>query len=248
MEISEIKLDRYPLGTQSFEDLRKRGCIYVDKTDYVYRLANSGTKSFFLARPRRFGKSLMCNTLRAYFEGKKELFEGLKISKWEKDWVKYPLLYLDFVNGNYAAGSLTLIDKIKTALKEYEQCNGIVFDENTAITKIEDEDSIKRESRILSFRFESDLKSVYEKTNLPTAIIVDEYDNPLITSVDIDTDKAIYRGFFSVLKSADKFIRFVFMAGVTKFAKTSVFSGNNQPVDISLDPNFLQFAALRTKN
>ena len=237
METSGIKLDRFPLSLQSFEDLRKRNYIYVDKTDYVYRLVNQG-KSYFLARPRRFGKSLMCNTLRAYFEGKKELFEGLKIAQWEKDWVKYPVLYLDFADGNYAVGSLTLIDKIKTALKEYEQSNNIVFDENAVVTTIKEEDPIKRESRILSFRFNSDLKSVYEKSGLSTAIIVDEYDNPLINSVNLDTDKGIYRGFFSVLKSADKYIRFVFLTGVTKFAKTTVFSGNNQPEDISLDTNY----------
>ena len=238
METPEIKLDRFPLGVQSFEDLRKGGAIYIDKTDYVYRLVKSNTKSYFLARPRRFGKSLMCNTLRAYFEGKKELFEGLMISKWEKDWVKYPILYLDFVDGDYTVGSLTLIDKIKMALKKYEDAYGVQFDVNAAITKLKVEDPIKMEARILSFRFEYDLQAVYEKTGLGTAIIVDEYDNPLINSVDLDTDKGIYRGFFSVLKSADKYVRFAFLTGVTKFAKTTIFSGNNQPVDISLDKYF----------
>ena len=235
METPEIKLDRFPLGVQSFEKLRKGSAVYVDKTDYVYKLVKSDTTSFFLARPRRFGKSLMCNTLRAYFEGKKELFEGLMISKWEKDWVKYPILYLDFVNGDYTVGSLTLIDKIKTALKKYEDTYGVQFDVTAAITKLKVEDPIKMEARILSFRFEYDLQAVYEKTGLGTAIIVDEYDNPLINSVDLDTDKGIYRGFFSVLKSADKYVRFAFLTGVTKFAKTTIFSGNNQPKDISLE-------------
>ena len=235
METPEIKLDRFPLSIQSFEDLRKRNYIYVDKTDYLYRLVNQG-KSFFLARPRRFGKSLMCNTLRAYFEGKKELFEGLMISKWEKDWVKYPILYLDFVNGDYTVGSAMLISKLKTALANFENENGIRFDET--LIKTEEIDPIKKESLILSFRFEYDLQAVYEKTGLGTAIIVDEYDNPLINSVDLDTDKGIYRGFFSVLKSADKYVRFAFLTGVTKFAKTTIFSGNNQPEDISLDETF----------
>ena len=237
METSEIKLDRFPLSLQSFEDLRKRNYIYVDKTDYVYRLVNQG-KSYFLARPRRFGKSLMCNTLRAYFEGKKELFEGLKIAQWEKDWVKYPILYLDFANGDYAAGPLTLIDKIKTSLRKYEESNNIQFDVNTAITNIKDEDPIKRERRILPLRFANDLQAVYEKTGLGTVIIVDEYDNPLINSAELDTDKETYRGFFSTLKESDKYIRFAFLTGVTKFAKTTVFSGNNQPEDISLDTNY----------
>ena len=142
----EIKLDRFPLSIQSFEDLRKRNYIYVDKTDYLYRLVNQG-KSFFLARPRRFGKSLMCNTLRAYFEGKKELFEGLMISKWEKDWVKYPILYLDFVNGDYTVGSAMLISKLKTALANFENENGIRFDET--LIKTEEIDPIKKESLIL---------------------------------------------------------------------------------------------------
>ena len=234
----EIKLDRFPLGVQSFEKLRKSKSVYVDKTDYVYRLVQSNTTSFFLARPRRFGKSLMCNTLRAFFEGKKELFEGLKIAKLEKDWVKYPILYLDFVNGDYTAGPLTLIDKIKTALRQYEESNNIQFDVNTAITNIKEEDPIKRESRILPLRFAYDLQAVYEKTGLGTAIIVDEYDNPLIKSADLDTDKETYRGFFSTLKESDKYIRFAFLTGVTKFAKTSVFSGNNQPKDISIERNY----------
>lgn len=237
METPEIKLDRFPLGIQSFEYLRKQGSIYVDKTDYVYRLVKSDIKSYFLARPRRFGKSLMCNTLRAYFEGKKELFEGLKVMRWEKDWVKYPLFYLDLVDGSYALGSTVLLSKIKVALMDFEKENGIQFDEKS-IEFQENEDPFTKENRILSFRFESDLKAVYEKTGLATAIIVDEYDNPLINSVNIDIDKDIYRGFFSVLKSADKFIRFAFLTGVTKFAKTTIFSGNNQPVDISLDPDY----------
>ena len=230
----------YPLSIQSFEKLRQGGFVYVDKTDYVYKLAHQGC-TYFLARPRRFGKSLLCNTLRAYFEGKKELFEGLKISQLEKNWIKYPILYLDFVSGDYTAGSWTLISKIKSALKDYEDNNGISFDSNLIkdkIAEIGEVDTIKEDSQILSFRLEYDLKAIYDKTGLPTVMIVDEYDNPLIKSVNLETDKDIYRGFFSVLKSADKYLRFVFLTGVTKFAKTSIFSGFNQPVDISMDANY----------
>ncbi len=133
-------------------------------------------------------------------------------------------------------GSAMLVSKLKTALANFENENGIVFDET--LIKVEEIDQIKKESLILSIRFEYDLQAVYEKTGLGTAIIVDEYDNPLINSVDLDTDKGIYRGFFSVLKSADKYVRFAFLTGVTKFAKTTIFSGNNQPVDISLDKYF----------
>ena len=229
-------LSRLPLSLQSFEDLRKRNYIYVDKTQYIYMLVNQG-KSYFLARPRRFGKSLLCNTLRAYFEGKRELFEGLKIYNWEKNWTKYPILYLDFADGDYSIGSLTLVNKIRTALIDFEASNDISFDDSSIIIDKES-DPLKNEAMKLSFRLESDLKAVYEKTGLGTVFIADEYDNPLIKSANLDTDKGIYRGFFSVLKSADKYIRFAFLTGVTKFAKTSVFSGNNQPVDISLDVSF----------
>ena len=145
-------LDRFPLGRQSFEDIITSNSIYVDKTEYVYMLTHSSAKSYFLARPRRFGKSLMCNTLRAYFEGKKELFEGLKISQWENDWVKYPILYLDFVSGNYTTGSMTLIDKINYALKMYEDENGIQFTfdfikDKLDDQKVDDEIEVQRESR-----------------------------------------------------------------------------------------------------
>ena len=237
-------LDRFPLGVQSFEKLRNSGAIYVDKSEYVYRLAHSATTSYFLARPRRFGKSLLCNTLRAYFEGKKELFEGLKIYQWEKDWIKYPILYIDFVSGDYTAGSWTLLTKFRVALKGFEDDNGILFDERLIQDQIDQldadrkNDSIKKESLTLSFRLEYDLKAIYDKTGLQTVMIVDEYDNPLIKSVNLETDKDIYRGFFSVLKFSDKYLRFVFLTGVTKFAKTSIFSGFNQPVDISIDANY----------
>ena len=214
------KTYRFPLSLQSFEDLRKRNYIYVDKTQYLYTLVNQG-KSYFLARPRRFGKSLLCNTLRAYFEGKKELFEGLKIYQWEKEWTKYPVFYLDFVSDDYSVKG-TLKGAILDTLETFEADNGIVADNKKTLAK----------------RFESDLRAVYEKTGRQTVVIVDEYDNPLINSTDLDADKGIYRGFFSVLKSADRYLRFVFLTGVTKFAKTTVFSGNNQPVDISLDASY----------
>ncbi|MBO7596059.1 MAG: AAA family ATPase [Bacteroidales bacterium] len=238
-------LSRLPLSLQSFEDLRKRNYIYVDKTQYIYMLVNQG-KSYFLARPRRFGKSLLCNTLRAYFEGKRELFEGLKIYNWEKNWTKYPILYLDFADGDYSIGSLTLVNKIRTALIDFEASNDISFDDSSIIIDKES-DPLKNEAMKLSFRLESDLKAVYEKTGLGTVFIADEYDNPLIKSANLDTDKGIYRGFFSVLKSADKYIRFAFLTGVTKFAKTTVFSGNNQPKDISLDAAFSAICGITHK-
>ncbi len=221
---------RLPIGFQSFEDLRKVGCLYVDKTDFVYNLAHS-SKSYFLARPRRFGKSLFANTLKAFFEGKKELFEGLKIANYEKDWIKYPIAYFDFVDGDYSSPS-TLLFKIRIVLREFEIKNGIQFDESFIKEEIE-KDEDKSEGKKISYRFRYDMQAVYEKTGLQTVIIVDEYDNPLITSENLTESKKIYRGFFSVLKAADEYIRFVFITGVTKFAKTSIFSGLNQPEDIT---------------
>ena len=222
METPEIKLDRFPLGIQSFEDLRKRGSVYVDKTDYVYRLVKSYTKSYFLARPRRFGKSLMCNTLRAYFEGKKELFEGLKISQWEKDWVKYPVFYLPLASGDFSKEN-AIRNRLSNALEDFGKKNGV---------------EITNPKLSLAERFGATVNEIKIKTGLQTVLIVDEYDNPLITSEHLDEDKKTYREFFSVLKDYDDCFRFVFLTGVTKFAKTSVFSGNNQPVDISLNKYF----------
>ena len=222
MAISLEDLSRkLPIGVQSFEDLRTNNCLYVDKTDYVYFLANSGTKSYFLARPRRFGKSLFANTLRTYFEGKKECFKKLKIDSLEKDWIKYPIAYFDFVDGDYTEGIHILKDKLASTLEDFEKCYGITCDKNT-----------------LPERFKTDLTLVYQKTGLKTVIIVDEYDNPLIKSNDLGAAKEIYRSFFAVLKSADAFIRFAFITGVTKFAKTSIFSGTNQPEDITDNEKF----------
>ena len=237
MAISLDDLSRkLPIGVQSFEKLIKGKCLYVDKTDYVYFLANSGTTSYFLARPRRFGKSLLANTLRAYFEGKKELFEGLKIYGYEKSWTKYPLAFFDFVDGDYSKPSM-LIDKITYVLYMFEKENDIQFDESI-FKNLEYDDDENPYAKRLAIRFQCDMQAAYEKTGLQTVIIVDEYDNPLITSENLTESKKIYRGFFSVLKAADKYIRFVFITGVTKFAKTSIFSGTNQPEDITDNEKF----------
>ena len=173
----------------------------------------------------------MANTLRAYFEGCKESFEGLKIYNYEKDWTKYPVAYFDFVDSEYS-DPVSLIVKIRMSLWEFERYNVIDFDEKFIKEAVEKDDD-KSEGRKLSYRFRFDMQTIYEKTGLKTVIIVDEYDNPLITSENLPESKKIYRGFFSVLKSSDQYIRFAFITGVTKFAKTSIFSGQNQPNDIT---------------
>ncbi|MDD6000835.1 MAG: AAA family ATPase [Bacteroidales bacterium] len=227
---------KLPIGVQSFTKLRETDCLYVDKTDYVYFITHSGTTSFFLARPRRFGKSLFANTLKAYFEGRKELFEGLKIADYEKEWLHYPIAYFDFVDGDYSKSSM-LIDKITFVLYCFEKENDVVFDESI-FKNLEYDDDENPYAKRLAIRFTYDMQAIYKKTGLQTVIIVGEYDNPLITSGNLTESKKIYRGFFSVLKSADEFIRFVFITGVTKFAKTSIFSGTNQPEDITDNKKF----------
>ena len=227
---------KLPIGVQSFTKLRETDCLYVDKTDFVYAITHSGTTSYFLARPRRFGKSLFANTLKAYFEGRKELFEGLKIADYEKDWLHYPIAYFDFVDGDYSDPD-TLVTKIRIVLKEFEYDNGIQFNDSY-IKEDLGNDNDQSEGRKLAYRFRYDMKMMKQKTGLNTVVLVDEYDNPLITSENLTESKKIYRGFFSVLKSADEFIRFVFITGVTKFAKTSIFSGQNQPNDITDNEKF----------
>ncbi len=211
----------YPLSIQSFEDLRKRGCVYVDKTDYVYNLAYYG-KTYFLARPRRFGKSLLCNTLRSFFEGKKELFEGLKIYDLEKDWIKYPVFYLPLASGDFSKEN-AIYNRLSNALEQFGKDYGV---------------EINNPKLSLSERFGLTVKEIKKATGLQTVFIVDEYDNPLINSTHLEEDKQIYRGFFTVLKDYDECFRFVFLTGVTKFAKTTIFSGNNQPTDITFDRNY----------
>ena len=200
MEQTEApKLDRFPLGIQSFENIRKIDAVYVDKTDYLYRLVKSTTKSYFLARPRRFGKSLLCNTMRAYFEGKKELFEGLKIAQWEKEWTKYPVFYLPLASGDFSKEN-AVRDRLSNALEAYGKAYGV---------------EITNPKLSLAERFGATVSEIKNKTGLLTVFIVDEYDNPLITSEHLDEDKKVYREFFSVLKDYDDCFRFVFLTGVT---------------------------------
>ena len=232
MEQTEAPItDRFPLGIQSFENLRKIDAVYVDKTDYLFGLVKSKTKSFFLARPRRFGKSLFCTTLCAYFEGKKELFEGLKIYQWEKDWTKYPVFYLPLASGDFSKEN-AVRNRLSNALEAYGKKYGV---------------EITNPKLSLAERFGAIVSEIKNKTGLSTVFIVDEYDNPLITSEHLDEDKKVYREFFSVLKDYDECFRFVFLTGVTKFAKTTVFSGNNQPKDISLDAAYSALCGITHK-
>ncbi|MDR2041462.1 MAG: ATP-binding protein [Tannerella sp.] len=213
-----------PVGIQDFKDLRTRNCVYVDKTAYVYQLANFG-KPYFLGRPRRFGKSLFLSTLKAYFQGKQALFEGLAVAGLEKDWIEYPVLHIDM-----ARGMLTDADSLIAILHH----NLDIAEEETGITVEKD--------RNPGVRFDTLIRRTCERTGRQVVVLVDEYDKPLLDTMDhLGTNDAIrhaLKGFYGVLKSADACLRFVFFTGVTKFSKVSIFSDLNQLQDISMTRQF----------
>jgi hypothetical protein len=214
---------KLPVGIQDFEDLRTNGYVYVDKTAYLYRLTSLG-KPYFLGRPRRFGKSLFLSTLKAYFLGKKELFEGLAVAELEKDWIAYPVFHLD-MNVEAYTGLDSLYKALDTNLKKLEQRWG------------KDETDTTPSSRLLGL-----IVRAYEKTGRKVAVLVDEYDKPLLGSMDDlnvnDEMRKLLKGFYGTLKSADAYLRFAFLTGVTKFSKVSVFSDLNHLVDISMNKQY----------
>jgi hypothetical protein len=216
-------LKNLPIGVQDFESLRRDGYLYVDKTDLVYQLVTTG-RYYFLSRPRRFGKSLVLSTLHAYFEGKKELFEGLAIEKLEKDWIKYPVLHLDLNVGEYKTPD-ALVNKLALHLETWENIYG----------RNESEKS-------LGDRFCGVIKRASERTGLGVVILVDEYEKPVLQVLDNeelqDSYRATLKGFYGALKSMDKYIRFAFLTGVTKLSKVSIFSDVNNLSDISLTDEY----------
>ena len=215
-----------PLGIQSFTEIRKKGLLYIDKTDLVWELANSGKKYNYLSRPRRFGKSLLVDTIQTYFEGKKELFEGLKIMQLEKEWKKYPVIRLDMSRGGAEAASLN--SYLNITFSRYEKEYGITP---------ASEDS-------LADRFDNIIQTACKQTGLQVVILIDEYDSPLQHSwktPEHDACTAIYKSVFAILKADDEFEKFVFITGITKFTQISLFSVLNNLTNISFDP---QFAAI----
>ena len=219
----QIERRNLPIGIQTFEKIRKDNCVYVDKTQFVWELAKYKCP-YFLSRPHRFGKSLFLSTLKSYFEGRKDLFEGLAISKTETEWKKYPVLYFDFNGQNYVDEN-TVNQTISYRLKEYE--------------KLYEVESIDAS---VSIRFKNLIKSVYEKTGEQVVVLVDEYDKPLLQNVgnaEVENQiRNILKGFYGNLKSEDAFIRFVFITGVTRFDKGSIFSDLNNLNDISMSSEF----------
>ncbi|UTC76394.1 ATP-binding protein [Treponema sp. OMZ 792] len=232
---------KLPIGVQSFKVLRDDNFLYIDKTEYVYRLASSG-RVYFLSRPRRFGKSLFLSTLKAYFLGQKELFKGLAIEKFEEAekgkreiWQEYPVFYFDFNVGKYA-DTEALNERLDFLLKDIEKQYEIIPG--------------SRDS--LGSRFERAIKTAYEKTGKQVVILVDEYDKPLLQTMGLNEElnaeyKAVLRAFYSVLKSTDQYLRFAFLTGVTKFGKVSIFSDLNSLNDISLKPEYSAICGLTQK-
>ena len=213
---------KYPIGIQSFDRLIEDGFVYVDKTDMIYSLVKEGT-IYFLSRPRRFGKSLLVSTLKNYFLGRKELFKGLKIDSLEKEWKVYPVFHMDFNGGNFTC---------KGAL------NAMIDDYISGWEKLYDISGVDKEVG-LGVRFRHVLSKAHEVSGRRAVVLIDEYDKPILDVLDVDKDleeehRNILKGFYSVFKSADEHLQFVFLTGVTKFSQVSVFSGFNQPFDISM--------------
>ena len=225
---------KYPIGIQSFDQIRQEGYVYVDKTDLVYDLASNG-KIYFLSRPRRFGKSLLLSTLEHYFLGHKELFQGLAIDKLEKEWNEYPVFHIDFNGDNFSRHGV-LEQKIKGYVGKWEQMYGSDALETT-----------------LGTRFQGVIRRAHQQTGRRVVVLIDEYDKPILDVLDTDASyvdeggnricleddhRNILKGFYSTFKAADADLRFVMLTGVTKFSQVSVFSGFNQPNDISMDKHY----------
>ena len=223
------RIMKYPIGIQSFEKIREGGYVYVDKTELVYSLVNDGTV-YFLSRPRRFGKSLLVSTLGAYFQGKKELFEGLSIEELEKDWKRYPVFHVDFSVGEFTKSGV-LEQSIGNSLSTWEKQYGI----DTDLTDF-------------GLRFKNIIAEAHRQSGQQAVVLVDEYDKPILDVMDTDItveedgrkltledhNREVLKGFYSTFKAADADLRFVLLTGVTKFSQVSVFSGFNQPLDISM--------------
>ncbi len=215
---------QYPIGIQTFSEIRRQGLQYIDKTKFIYMLAH-GTKNNFLSRPRRFGKSLLVTTLQAYFEGKKELFKGLAIDKLETEWVEYPVIHLDLSSGKYYEYR-RLLSTLDNILMPYEKEYGITPKDSTAFGD----------------RLTNIIRAAVSKTGKQAVILIDEYDSPMLDSMsDEDLQKKIrntLRDFFSPLKANEGNLRFVFLTGISKFSQLSIFSELNNINNLSMKDEF----------
>lgn len=220
---------KYPIGIQDFEKLRTNGYSYVDKSRFVYKLATEG-EYYFLCRPRRFGKSLFLSTLEAYFQGKKELFEGLAIYDLETDWKKYPIFHIDLNTANFREK-----DSLYTVLNDY-------------LTTWECKYGTRESEATLALRFKGVIARAAEKEGCGVVILIDEYDKPILQTLrdpELQAEhRAQLKAFYSVLKTQDRYIKFAFLTGVTKFGKVSVFSDLNNLTDISMDHRYISICGM----
>ena len=225
---------KYPIGIQTFEKIKNSDFAYVDKTALVYRLASQGS-CYFLSRPRRFGKSLLLSTLKSYFQGNKEMFEGLAISKLEKEWKRYPVLHLD-LNAEQYNTKEALVNRLTAHIERWEKQYCIE----------------SRESLSTSARFEHVIiESAQQSPEGKVVILIDEYDKPLLEAIgkpELQEEyRQILKAFYSNIKSCDEYIRFAMLTGVTKFSHLSVFSGLNNLVDISMLPQYAEVCGFTEK-
>ena len=211
----------YPIGIQTFSKIREGNYLYIDKTEYVYRITHSASSYMFLSRPRRFGKSLLTSTLHSYFSGRKDLFHGLAMEKLEKEWTEYPVLHFDMSTAKHA-DSEQLLQELNLKLYGYEQIYGRL------------EEEVNPNQRLMGL-----IKRAYEQTGKKVVVLIDEYDAPLLDVVhereNLDVLRNIMRNFYSPLKACDPYLRYVFLTGITKFSQLSIFSELNNIKNISMD-------------
>ena len=219
-----MALKLYPVGIQTFERIRKENKLYIDKTEYIYRMTHSGGCYFFLSRPRRFGKSLLVSTLESYFSGKKELFEGLAIEKLEQEWMEYPVLHFDMSGGKHMEKE-QLEDYLSNRLEAEERKWGITHTKRGA-----------------NDRLTELITTAYEISGKQVVVLIDEYDAPMLDVAHdketLDVLRNVMRNFFSPLKMCEPMLRFVFLTGITKFSQVSIFSELNNIKNISLDDEY----------
>ncbi len=217
-----MPIRKFPIGIQSFEEIRKNNYLYVDKTFEIFNLINSG-KTYFLSRPRRFGKSLLVSTMEAFFSGKKTLFSGLQIEKQEQEWNEYPVFTIDFGGKEYRTRQ-DLEEKLINILDNVKEKYNLTSEQSSP-----------------ELIFSDLIKSAAEKYDTNVVVLVDEYDKPLLETFENkeqnESCRSLLRGFLGVLKPCDNYLKFVFITGVTKFSKVSIFSDLNQLNDISLSPS-----------
>ena len=218
---------KYPVGIQTFSELREKGYVYVDKTETVFRMANGNSKYVFLSRPRRFGKSLLASTLHAYFEGRRDLFKGLAIERLEKEWEEYPVIHFDMSKGKQY---------------ESERLNAYLIHQ---IKRNEKRLGMEGSGDDPGVRFSDLIENLNEQTRKQVVVLIDEYDAPLLDVVHEEENlpklRYVMRNFYSPLKGSEQYLKFVFITGITKFSQLSVFSEFNNLSNISMLP---QYAAI----